>query len=360
MARSPLRRGKMLALGLSLALLASACGDDSGQPSVSESTDGTESSSDFQRVIDAAKEEGTVTLYTSWNSVTNLNTFTSLFTKTYGIEVEIVQGGDNVLIEKIRAENDIGQGVADVVNHTTYAEFVAEAKDGFFTPASGPNLHTPLYQESGFLTEGGTIFEVGANLQGMAWNTELYPQGLEVFEDFLDPSLSDGKIGVLEPQSLGFVLFWEYLKTVLGEDEFPEYLAKLGAQGPRIYQRGAALAQALAAGEVYVGIQVSPLGDLQATGAPVESGPGELAAAFPFYGAILKSAPHPNAAQLLGDFMLSPEGQQALSRDQSSALPDIPGAVTDDSKIFRPDVSSVTPEYVETFQREWAALFQKR
>ena len=74
----------------------------------------------------------------------------------------------------------------------------------------------------------------------------------------------------------------------------------------------------------------------------------------------MANAPHPNAAKLLADFAISPQGQEDLAHLAASALPNIPGTaqgITTDS-VHRQDLTKLTPDAVAAYQARWKSLFQ--
>jgi len=66
---------------------------------------------------------------------------------------------------------------------------------------------------------------------------------------------------------------------------------------------------------------------------------------------VMANAPHPNAAKLLADYTLSPEGQATIAHLAAAALPNIPGTATgittDD--VHRQDLSKLTPDAVAAY-----------
>jgi iron(III) transport system substrate-binding protein len=67
-------------------------------------------------------------------------------------------------------------------------------------------------------------------------------------------------------------------------------------------------------------------------------------------------APHPNAAQLLANFIITQAGQEALARNTASSLPNIGLATTD--RVHRPDPSKLTADVIRNYQERWRKLFQ--
>ena len=81
------------------------------------------------------------------------------------------------------------------------------------------------------------------------------------------------------------------------------------------------------------------LGDEKEQGAPVESGLADEVWGARFNTAILNNAPHPNAAQVLSNFIITQPGQEAIAHEAASVLPDIEGAVTTVDKVRVQDLS---------------------
>jgi iron(III) transport system substrate-binding protein len=99
------------------------------------------------------------------------------------------------------------------------------------------------------------------------------------------------------------------------------------------------------------------MNDIKAKGAPVAWKIPDTAWGARFFGGIVDSAPHPNAAQLFANYLVTKEGQTANVFNESvSVLPDIPGTGAPITAIRR--APSYTPEEVTAYQDEWRQLFQ--
>jgi iron(III) transport system substrate-binding protein len=167
--------------------------------------------------------------------------------------------------------------------------------------------------------------------------------------------LADGKIAVIDIHTSPVLVdFYQFLEAQLG----PDFLTKLAAQKPKVYPSGLPIAQALTSGEVAATVYAIPLVDEKAQGAPVDWGLPEKVWGARFSTVVLKGASHPNAAQLLADFMISPEGQAALARKSASVLPDTPGAVTTVAKVAPQDLTKLTPDVVTAYTAKWDGMFK--
>jgi iron(III) transport system substrate-binding protein len=347
----------VLASGLVLLVVAAACGSSGTKSTAtaggSTGTTVAPSSGAWQQTIAAAKKEGGVTIYSS-QGLDQLNDLAAKFEKKYGVHVNVVRGIDGDLQTKVEAEKQTGHGIADMWVNASQSPIQAKAtQGGWFVPATGPDFDTAAYNKSVSYHQGD-YFEVGAAVLTFGWNTQLYPKGLKDYTDLLDPALKGGKIGVIKPSASSIVDFYLYLEQNYGAD----FVAKLAAQKPRIYPSSLPMGQALASGEISAASFVQVQTDAKKTGAPVDSGLAAQAWGARFFGMILKTAPHPNAAQLLADFMITREGQGAVMRLASSVLPNIPGTVTSDDKVRRQDLTLLTPDKVAAYQAKWNSLFK--
>jgi iron(III) transport system substrate-binding protein len=77
-----------------------------------------------------------------------------------------------------------------------------------------------------------------------------------------------------------------------------------------------------------------------------------------FNTSILQTAPHPNAAQVLANFMITEPGQEAIARKAASVLPDVVGTVTTVDKVRVQDLSVLTEDFVAEYQAKWNDLFK--
>lgn len=97
-------------------------------------------------------------------------------------------------------------------------------------------------------------------------------------------------------------------------------------------------------------------------GAPVDFALPESPIGIPFYSHVLSAAPNPNAAQLLADFMITAEGQEALSQNYIAALPGIPGAGVEGSDVVAQDLELADPDTLEPsavseYVARWEQMF---
>jgi iron(III) transport system substrate-binding protein len=306
-------------------------------------------SGSWNDIVAAAEKEGKVTIY-SGQGTKQLRDLAAAFERKYPkIKVEVVRGVETDFMPKLEAEARTGKGIADVTVITDRA-WLSTSKDNFEAPR-GPAFDAPEYNRAEHVIEN-RYFVVDAAVLTFAWNTKRFSGTLKDYSDLIDPALANGKIGIAPADGAARVDFYQYLEENYGKD----FVQKLAAQRPRVYPSALPMAQALSSGEIAAATMVEPQVDEQKAGAPVEWGLANPAWGARFHGALLKSGPHPNAAQVLANFMITREGQQAIARKAASVLPDIPGAVAETKDVRKsPNLSA---DQVREYQEKWNEMFQ--
>ena len=345
-------RKRSLGLGTlvsGLVLTLAACGGSSNGSTASGPVEG-----DWDDVVAAAEDEGSVMLYSSHNP-NNLDALEKAFEATYPeIDFEYVRGTDAELNPKVEVENQTGRGTADVhmVTDTNWINSAAESGT-YSADLTGPEiLDSGNYEDEKsliadrFVLTSVAVFAVG-------WNTDVLPAGLDDVPDVIKPELK-AKIGIVNPTGIAvYNDLYRFLEDTYGK----EFVDDLAALEPRVYPSALGIAQALTSGEIAAAPIVNTLGAEKDSGAPVDwkLAPKPWGAAW--YTEALSVAPHPNAAQVLVDFMASKEGQTALSAGYAATLPDIEGAVAQASDVTLADPSDLTADDLTARESDWESLF---
>ena len=349
------RYGPIVAALLLGALLLAACGDDSDEAETDEpGTADTVSESTWEDVTADAEDEGKVTLYSA-QTLPVLEELEKEFEAAHpDIDLEVVRGLPQDLVPKLEAERQTGQATADVYTTADAAYAVEAGEAGHYAEPVGPHFDEADYDRDANVREGG-YFLSHAVVFGWGWNTSDLPDGLEGYEDLLDPSLKGGKIAVIEPANQALVDFWLYLEDQLGED----FVEKLAEQDPRVYPGGGPIQEALTSGEVVAALYAgAAIEDGKAAGAPIEWSIPDTPWGARYWTGVLDIAPHPNAAQVLVDYIVSPEGQAIVAKGNASTLPDIPGTLVDITSVPEQDTEKITPDFVAQYLEEWRQSFQ--
>ena len=259
-----------------------------------------------------------------------------------------------MLIPKVEAEQQAG-GIADVIAQASAAWAEQRGAEGWFVAPVGPAFDDPAYDRAADVSDGRDVLHVDGGGADVRLEHRPVPDGLTDYADLLDPELAGGRIGVIEPAAPSIVDFWLYLEENYGED----FVTQLAAQEPKIYPSSLPMAQALTSGEISAASFVQVLGDEKEQGAPVDSGLADQVWGARFNTAILNNAPHPNAAQVLANFIITQPGPGG-DRPRSGVGAARHRGRGDDRRqgpACRTSPCS-TPEFVAEYQAKWNGLFK--
>jgi iron(III) transport system substrate-binding protein len=327
-----------------LAFVASTAASASGKPSAAA----------WNAIVAKAKAEGSVTIYTI-GAPTGYAALAAKFKELYGINVTVNRQVDNVLVAQVNAEESTGKAVADVWVAAAKPLVLGALQHKWVVDAVGPNFFAKRYDRTKLLL--GKAWIMGSSLLGIAWNTQAYPQGVKDLPDFLNPAFK-GKLSIPDPRiSPANVDWYNWVTANYGAG----FLAKLAAQNPKVYGSSLTATQAIASGEIIGATQSagSAAVTLKAAGAPVAYALPNKGKAWNSanIGMILKQAPHPNAAQLLANFLISPAGQALAQQGLGALYPNVPGTFYSPPRVAR--ANDLSPAKVSAFIAEWSKLFLK-
>jgi iron(III) transport system substrate-binding protein len=334
-----------------LALVASTASGAHRQAAAA-SPSGKPSAAAWKAIVAKAKAEGSVTIYTI-GAPTGYAALAAKFKDLYGINVTVNRQVDNTLVAQINAEESTGKAVADVWVATAKPLILGALDHKWVVDAVGPNFFAKRYDREKMLI--GKAWIAGSSLLGIAWNTSAFPQGVKDLTDFLNPAFK-GKLSIPDPRiSPSNVDWYNWATSAYGAG----FLTKLAAMNPKVYGSSLTAAQAVASGEIIGATQAagSAAVTLKAAGAPV-------AYALPNHGKawnaanigmVLKQAPHPNAAQVLANFLISPAGQALAQQGLGALYPNVPGTYYSPPRVAR--ASDLSAAKVAAFITEWSKLF---
>jgi iron(III) transport system substrate-binding protein len=303
----------------------------------------------WRALIAKAKQEGTVTIY-SVQSPTGLNAMAAAFKQKYGINVVVNRNVDSALATQISAEESTGKAVADIWIPSPKAFVLGAVQHNWVVDAVGPNFFNKKFDRTKFTLS--KAWAAGEAVLGMAWNTAGYKGSISNVTDFTGSEFK-GKIGVPDPRvSPSFMDWYLWAQAKYGTS----ILQKLAAQQPKIYTSTLPMTQAVASGEIIgapcaAGTAVS----LKAAGAPIDYKVITDNWNTPYWGMILKQAPHPAAAQLLANYIISPEGQALVDNGFGAVYPNIPGTYYVAPRVQK--LSDFTPAKIAAFDAKWVSMF---
>jgi iron(III) transport system substrate-binding protein len=300
-----------------------------------------------QKILQGARKEGTLTLYSSLTVDGPLRGLAESFQKTYpDIKLDYWRGDNREIFQKITVEARSNKRVADVVESASISG--AMKKAGLSRPFVSPSAATFAPQH---LDPDKLFVATRLNYFGLAYHTRNVPESLlpKAYQDLADPKYK-GKLVWRAQSESGANLFMTMILKTMGNDAGSDWLKKL-AQNQVVNSLSSArnIVDRIGQGEYDMGINMFAHHPLisKAKGAPLDVLMLDPIPAV--FGAILavKDAPHPHAAMLLIDHILGTEGQKVLqAADYLSPRPDLPP----DEKMMKvlPRVAKLKEMPVET------------
>lgn len=271
---------------------------------------------EWDKVVAAAKKEGTVTIYSGGGADIG-KAIGEGVDKEYGIRVEVVSMTPAALVEKVRAERRGKAPTADAVVFSGVVTLLPFLEDQL---AIAPPVALPSTAESGiWRTEPygfdptKRIIAVNSSLNPVLFvNTDLTKRGeVASLYDLLDPKWR-GKIVMEDARLPGAGNATVAAFASLGDD----FWSRLAAQNILLLDSSRVIS-AVALGERFLAVGASQTRAMIAVraGAPVEFVHVKEGAFSVTKGALLlKDAPHPNAALVVLNWLLTKQGQIEISK----------------------------------------------
>jgi ABC-type Fe3+ transport system substrate-binding protein len=278
-----------------------------------------------QKLIDGAKKEGSVVLYSAMIANQALRPIQDGFKKKYPfINMSFWRADSEDILQKISAEVRAGNVVGDVIEGTSVGEVAVNA--GVTVPYFTPMLEA--YPDK-YRDPNGMWTATRLSYFSIAYNTKMVAadQVPKTYEDLLDPKWK-GKLAWRIGSASGTTLFLTNLRLAWGEDKARAYFEKLKDQKIVNFGSGSArtLVDRVMAGEYPIALNIFAHHPLisKAKGAPVNSQLMDPVATTAATMLVSKGAKHPHAALLLVDYILSKEGQEMLLKaEYFPAHPDV-------------------------------------
>jgi ABC-type Fe3+ transport system substrate-binding protein len=275
-------------------------------------------------LLEGAKKEGKALLYTSMNIDPALRPMAAAFDKKYpGVKFEFVRANSNEAMQKVGVEVRAKNQIADMMEGGSGA--MAAMKAGFAESFSSPSLAA---YDKGSLSPEGLWAPTRTNYYGLAYNTKLVPPAEvpKTYDDLLNPKWKD-KIAWTTAADNGAMLFIATLIKAKGEAGVEDYLKRLAPQKIIDDPAGATgTTTKITQGEYALNINASAVTPVQLArkGAPIDVSMLEPIPTQINTITLIKGAPHPYAANLFLDWLLSLEGQSLLATTgYQAAHPDV-------------------------------------
>jgi iron(III) transport system substrate-binding protein len=280
------------------------------------------------KLIEGAKKEGGLVYYTTMTLDQSKQTVDAFQKKYPFIKVELFRTGGGPLLNKIITEARGGRYSWDlVVGRGEMVLPLIERKlvTSYHSPES-KMIDEQLVDKEGFWT----AYYVNSYVLG--WNTKLVKREdvPKTYDALLNPKWKGGQISV-DTEAYGMV---EGLKRVWGREKALDYFKKLAALEPVLKRGNTERVQLTVAGEYPLIIAYNQtIQRMTSRGAPIDWIPLEPAVTQVNPVLIAAKSPHPNAARLFYDYILSKEGQEQLRSYQR--IPVRKDVEPDPPRLFR-------------------------
>ena len=313
--------------------------------------------SNWADIVAGAKKEGQVTVLSQGGNAI-ADGLTAGFKQQYpDVKIDFTGATGAEIATKLLTERQAGKFTVDVIVHgtTTFITSLmpANALDPLQPALVGPNDGDPKQWRDGYdyADDAGKydlIFTGGVKVPLIYNPTLMKPSDVTSYKDLLDPKWK-GKIAMIDPRLAGAGLasatFW-YVTPGLGKDFLQKFFTQ---QQVMLTTDDRQLTDWVAQGKYAIGLAAQDFSalDLKQRGVPIELLPAEavkegtyLTAAWGSTG-IVNKAPHPDAARVYLDWLLSKSGQEDVAK--ASGYPsrrlDTSNAGLRDSVIPKPGVN---------------------
>lgn len=299
------------------------------------------------RLLENARKEGGLVLYTSL-APTESGPLGKAFEHKTGVKVEIWRAISEKVVQRAVTEARARRFAFDVVE-TNGPEMEIMAREQIFGEFHSPHLADlppnaiPAHRQ--WIPDRVNFFVVAFNTSKV--KREELPKN---YQGFVDPRWK-GRIGIEATDA-------EWMATLVktwGEAAGMAYFRALAEMKPDVRKGHVLLAELIAAGEIPVGLTVynSNAESLKRRGAPIDWLPVEPVVGRPQGIALARNAPHPHAALLFADFVLSPEGQELLN-----SMGRVPVSTRVKTELNRFAYTMVDPVTVLDEQEKWNQLWE--
>lgn len=324
MPREVKRRG--VAAGLGAAVLISLAGCAPGSPG--QATRAAD--------VRAAEREGEVVVYVNTDVSGPIGAgFRRRFPK---VKVRFVELAARPMQDRVLTEVDKGPAVGDIAWSSSMDIQVKLINDGYAQTYRSPEARNlpawAVWRDQGFgVTAEPIVFAYNKRLLDGAQVPHSHAALLEALRK--DPARWRGKIAMYDPERSGVGFLYLSTDTQVYPEAWP-LLAEIGKSKPALYVPGGALMKSLASGEHVLAYNMNgSYADWWSTQTGSDIAyltPTDYHLSISRVAFITKTAPHPNAARLFLDYLMSKDGQRQLAvarltpiRNGIAAAPAIPG-----------------------------------
>ncbi|MBV9828589.1 MAG: extracellular solute-binding protein [Alphaproteobacteria bacterium] len=322
----------------------------------------------LEPLIKGAMAEGQLSY---WDVVIQPETneaLTAAFLKRYGLpssfKVNYTLTSSSGMVTRLDQELGADRVTIDVAAIASLPWVYKHVAAGQVIAYDSPELAHYSHAIAAGLAKAGAFAFNGAYTFVPLWNSENLPFKGTAWKDVLG-AVPEGRSSFGDSSKSETLLETYYaLRPVLGREYF-EGIAKMK---PNYLVRSEQIASRLVSGEDQMAIfgSTGRAYQFNQRGAALKFiFPSEGVVLLPQETFTLKGSPHPNAARLWIDFILSDEGQKILVEKEAlisgrdgftSPIPDYAPGI-DSLKLVPVDWSKVTPEDLQKSRAEWTSIF---
>jgi iron(III) transport system substrate-binding protein len=352
------RRGLILAGTASLAMPALI-----GRAGAQSARKVTMTSAGFETAADVAKAEaeGEVLFYTHDSDPAGA-ALMAAFSKDFPkIRANYLRAQTGALYSKILAERSANRFAADVLQFSEIPTAMDFRKKNGFDLYESPQAKA--YPATALDSPPNYFFHSGVIFMGIAYNSDRVPEAEapKTWKDLLDPKWR-GTITTKQATSGSQFVQWYELRRLYGDSFWKEF----AKQRPKGFDSRAQLFDRLAKGDdkicgmaEWAGYQL-----VKEKGAPVKFvAPSDGLPTATLATGVVDKAPHPEAARLFLDWLMSPRGQTVYQTNPfylypslRTDAPPMPGNFKlSDYKLLFPDIEKLAASH-STFVKEWNGM----
>jgi iron(III) transport system substrate-binding protein len=299
-----------------------------------------------QRLLEGAKKEGILNLYTSMAEKDDRR-LVEAFEKKYGIKIKVWRSGKNIVLQRVITEAHAGRYEADFVLNPA-PEMEALVREKLLQPVNSP-VQKDLIPAALPAHHQWTGMRVYLFIESYNTNKVRKDELPKTYADLLDPRWK-GRLGIEAKQQEWFYT----LVQSMGEEKGLKYFGDLVKNNQVTQVKGnSVLTNMVTSGEVPLAMGVySYLAEQQREiGAPIDYIALAPTIAYTDGLGIPAKAPHPYAATLFYDFMFT-DGQKIVAENKAMTT-----NKRDQAAIakFKP-VFMDPPKVLDTYDK-WGKLF---
>jgi iron(III) transport system substrate-binding protein len=302
------------------------------------------------KLLAAAQKEGSVTIYSSINQGEALPLW-KVFQSATGVKVNYIRGSDSELLGRVALEARARRATWDILETTA----VTRLPSSFLAPVDLPEAKNIVEQARG---PDHRWYGMYANYNAPAYNTQ-HVKGTDLpttYEGFLAHKEWAGHVAIDQTDDQWLSALYQSYGAAKAEALVKNLITTLK---PALVDGHLALARDVGSGDYWIALNnyVNLTINVRMSGAPTDYwGVDPTALYFGEIG-VSSNAPHPNAARLAANFLLSKEGQTQITRaGRIPVRPDVPPNPPDAvSKLGKRTI--VFSNFDAAAEKKWSQTF---